>query len=232
MDERSIAVLDSGIGGLFTLKLLKEKYPKENFIYFADSKNLPYGSKTKKELEDIAEYNCKRLLSFGVKIIVFACNTLSVTVEDKFTAFCVPIIGVKPVAEKCGKGILLCTPKTAESEHVRKLQKTFSIDVFPQEGLAEEIEHSFCGYKIDLESRFKGVDRDYDYVSIGCTHYRFLERKLKDVFYKSRILGGENVVLTKIENNMTTANPKRKNGYVLFVGEGGKNAEKIFNKFS
>ena len=54
MDERSIAVLDSGIGGLFTLKLLKEKYPKENFIYFADSKNLPYGSKTKKELEDIA----------------------------------------------------------------------------------------------------------------------------------------------------------------------------------
>ncbi|MBE5742477.1 MAG: hypothetical protein E7360_04045 [Clostridiales bacterium] len=230
MDDRCIAVLDSGIGGVITLKKLKEKYPNENFVYFADLKNFPYGNKSEKELKDIAFSNYKRLLSFGVKVVVFACNTLSVTAEECFTNSPVPVIGVKPIARKQGKGLLICTPKTANSVYVQQLKKDADLTVLPQDGLADEIELSFEGKPIDLKKRFLGVSRDYDYLSLGCTHYPFLTKEFEKIFPKSRIISGEELIFDKFNKIVTTANPNRKNGIVLFVGDGRKKAEQLFNR--
>ena len=41
-----IAVFDSGVGGISVLKNLVEVMPHEDFIYYGDSANAPYGTKT------------------------------------------------------------------------------------------------------------------------------------------------------------------------------------------
>ena len=75
MDDRPIGIFDSGIGGISILNNLKDILPNENFIYLADNKNCPYGSKTKKEILLLSDKNCKKLIEFKCKIIVVACNT-------------------------------------------------------------------------------------------------------------------------------------------------------------
>ena len=48
-----IAVVDSGMGGITVLRKLHRIMPNENYIYFGDSANSPYGTKTKEQIRDI-----------------------------------------------------------------------------------------------------------------------------------------------------------------------------------
>ena len=73
--NKKIGVFDSGIGGLTTLEEIKKILPNEDYIFYADSKNNPYGEKTKEELFKITENIVDKLLIENVKIIVIACNT-------------------------------------------------------------------------------------------------------------------------------------------------------------
>ena len=50
----SILVMDSGAGGISTLKVLRKILPYEDYIYFADNKNMPYGNKSRALLADNA----------------------------------------------------------------------------------------------------------------------------------------------------------------------------------
>ena len=72
-----VGLFDSGVGGLSVLKRLMEKYPNNEYIYFGDTKNLPYGSKSIEELKILAKNNIEFLLKFNVDIIVIACGTVS-----------------------------------------------------------------------------------------------------------------------------------------------------------
>ena len=75
MDDRPICFFDSGIGGSTILKEVIKKLPNEDYIYYADSKNNPYGNKTKKELFDIVCCVIDNLIKYNPKLIVCACNT-------------------------------------------------------------------------------------------------------------------------------------------------------------
>jgi glutamate racemase len=72
-----VGVFDSGIGGLTVLKNLYKHYPNNEYIYYGDTLNLPYGSKTKEELEKLASQDVEFLLDKKVDIIVIACGTVS-----------------------------------------------------------------------------------------------------------------------------------------------------------
>ena len=77
MSNRPIGVFDSGVGGLSVFSQLVKLLPDENYIYFGDTINLPYGSKTQDELVEITRkifdfFKCK-----NVKAVVMACNTTS-----------------------------------------------------------------------------------------------------------------------------------------------------------
>ena len=67
MKERPIAFLDSGIGGVSILKVVKHYLPNENYIYLADAKNNPYGTKTKEELFQIVDHHVQDLLTYHPK---------------------------------------------------------------------------------------------------------------------------------------------------------------------
>ena len=72
-----VGIFDSGIGGLTVLKTLINKYPKNDYIYYGDTLNLPYGSKSIKDLEELSSNDIEFLISKKVDIIIIACGTIS-----------------------------------------------------------------------------------------------------------------------------------------------------------
>ena len=66
MDNRPIAVLDSGMGSLSIIKSLRTKIPNESIVYLADRAHYPYGKKTKEQLKLIIIRAVKYLEKFGL----------------------------------------------------------------------------------------------------------------------------------------------------------------------
>ncbi len=86
MDQRPIGIFDSGLGGLTAAKTLEEILPGENLIYFGDSRNAPYGTRSRAELSALATANASFLRRFGCKAVLVACGTVSSNVMDVLTA--------------------------------------------------------------------------------------------------------------------------------------------------
>lgn len=83
MNNQSIGVFDSGVGGLTVFKQLDLKLGNEDYIYFGDTENLPYGNKSKDELI----YLTKKIFDFfkskNVKAVIMACNTTSAAAYEE-----------------------------------------------------------------------------------------------------------------------------------------------------
>ena len=77
MDEmqRPIGVFDSGVGGISVLRELVALMPNENFIFYGDSKNAPYGTKTIEDVRKLTLADAEYLMTQNVKALVVACNT-------------------------------------------------------------------------------------------------------------------------------------------------------------
>ncbi|MBR6808284.1 MAG: glutamate racemase [Clostridia bacterium] len=183
-----VGVFDSGVGGLSVLRVLKEVLPHENFIYYGDSANAPYGEKTAGEVTCVAENVVRDLLHLGAKAIVIACNTATSAaaayLREKYTDL--PIIGMEPAikpAANCAEHptvLVMATPLTIREEKFRRLIAKFAdkadfIDV-PCHGLVELIEKGITdGDVMDsyLEGLLKGhiSGRRIDAAVLGCTHY-------------------------------------------------------------
>ena len=90
-----IGLFDSGIGGLTVLKVLKEKYPYNEYIYYGDTLNLPYGNKSPKELLTLAYKDIEFLINKKVDLIVIACGTISSTCFKTLKKECpVPLVSI------------------------------------------------------------------------------------------------------------------------------------------
>ena len=96
--KKPIGFFDSGVGGISVLREAVKLMPNENFIYFGDSLNAPYGTKPIEEVQALSVKNAEMLIEKGVKAIVIACNTAtSVAAEilrDKYPD--IPVVGVEP----------------------------------------------------------------------------------------------------------------------------------------
>ena len=228
MDRRCIAICDSGTGGLRLLKRLERAFPKETFVYFADSENLPYGDKTESQLVEIVQSAYDKLLKFSPKLVVFACNTASTVALGKINAYSVPAVGVYPTVGE-GKGLLLCTGATAKSAFVSRLTKNCNLEVMALNGLAEEIEMSLkIGQEVGLEKYFQGKIKGSDFVTLGCTHYGFLTEKLRQIFPKAKFLSGEDKLFEKIVFYITTFDTDQKRGKICFIGKEEKALKRVY----
>ena len=228
MDRRCIVICDSGIGGLRLLKRLERAFPKEDFVYYADYKNLPYGEKTSDELVSVVQNIYDEMLKFSPKLIVFACNTASTVAISKINTYGAPVLGVYPTLGK-GRGLLLCTKATSNSEFVKNLIANKPVDVLALSGLAEEIENSIkFGKDIDLKGYFTGVYKGYDFVTLGCTHYPLITEKLRKIFPKSKFLSGEDMLFEKIVFFITTFDTDKKRGKICFLGSEKKSLKIVY----
>ena len=228
MDRRCIVICDSGIGGLRLLKRLERAFPKESFVYFADCENLPYGDKSQDELVEIVQGVYDKMLCFSPKLIVFACNTASTVALGKINAYSVPVVGVYPVVGE-GNGLLLCTCATAKSDFVKGLSDGKTLEIKVMKGFAEEIEYSLkFGGEVGLEKYFCGKNYDYDFVTLGCTHYGFVIEKLREVFPKAKFLSGEDKLFEKIVFFITTFDTDQKRGKICFIGKAEKALKRVY----
>ncbi len=224
MDNRCIAVYDSGAGGLDVVKRLSKEFPSENVYFFTDRENLPYGNKTPDELYEIASKNLYSIMTFCPKFIVFACNTLSTSVLNRFSNYTVPVYGILPFIPENKKTLLICTPATAESEYVDNLKKKHSqLEVYGAKGLAEQTEEWIRGgEKPNLSEFYKMAEREYEAVSLGCTHYSHLKNEFGEIFASSRIVDGTDRLFNEIKGALTTYPHFPQKGCVYLKDEGYK----------
>ncbi len=183
-----IGVFDSGVGGISVLKVLAETMPQENFIYFGDSANAPYGEKSRDEVRECAHNVVRKLRGMGAKAVVIACNTATSAaakfLRDAYPDF--PIIGMEPAVKPAAAVsehptvLVMATPLTIREEKFRSLIARYAdsadfIDV-PCHGLVELVECGITeGYEMDallhniLDCKIEG--KKIDSAVLGCTHY-------------------------------------------------------------
>ncbi|NLZ47415.1 MAG: glutamate racemase [Clostridiales bacterium] len=195
--EAPIGFFDSGIGGLSVLREAIKLLPRENFIYFGDSKNAPYGTKTVDEIKRLSYAAADFLLGKGVKAIVIACNTAtSAAASDLRSTYPeIPIIGIEPAIKPAvqlnrrGKILIMATPLTISEKKFNNLMKSFEntseIIPIPCAGLAELIESGnieSLEIRRFLEIKLKPyLSFDISTIVLGCTHYPFIKDHLSAI---------------------------------------------------
>ena len=194
-----IGFFDSGVGGLSVMKEAIKLMPNENFLYFGDSKNAPYGVKKSEEVKRLTFKAVDYLISKGAKAVVIACNTAtSVSAEDLRKAYNnIPIIGIEPALKpaveinKGGKIIVMATSVTLTEEKFKKLMDKYREDTdiipLPCPGLMEFIEcGELSGVKLHnfLKEKFEKIHvnlSDIESIVLGCTHYPFIESEIRKI---------------------------------------------------
>ena len=130
-DNRPIGVLDSGLGGISVLRELVKLMPGEDFIYYGDSANAPYGTRTPEEVIDLTKKDVEFLLERGAKAIVVACNTATSAgiqiLRERYTD--IPVIGIEPalkpavLSKQNPKVLVMATPMTLREEKFHHLMQ-------------------------------------------------------------------------------------------------------------
>ena len=196
MRNSPIGIFDSGVGGLTIYEEIHKLLPHENIIYLADSKNAPYGEKSKEEIIAISVKNTEFLLSKGCKLIVVACNTASTNaVKYLREHYSVPFIRVQPAIKPAALNSktkvvgILATKGTLKSELLFETSQRFAkgVKVVEQvgEGLVTLIESGKM-HSLEMTALLKKyinpmLDENIDHLVLGCTHYPFLTDQIKEV---------------------------------------------------
>jgi glutamate racemase len=189
MSTKPIGIFDSGVGGTSIWKEIHVLLPNEHTIYLADSKNAPYGNRTKSKIIDLSIKNTELLIEKGCKLIVVACNTATTNaIKILRENYPIPFIGIEPAIKPAALNTqtkvvgILATKGTLSSELFHKTSDLFSsgIKVIEQvgEGLVEMIEDGNL-YSDDMRLLLKNylqpmIDAKIDYLVLGCTHYPYL----------------------------------------------------------
>ena len=200
MDKRPIGVFDSGVGGLSILIELKKFLPKENFVFFADQKNVPYGEKSKKELNQFMKAVMDYLIDkHDIKMFVIACNTATCyTIKEIRKRYQLPLVGTEPAVKpaslgtKTGTIAIISTPATSKSKTIKKLIGDYAQGLtvlnIGCQGLENTVEEgSLDNPKVQklLKKYLKEVkDSKADHLVLGCTHYPFLKKAIGNVLGK------------------------------------------------
>ncbi len=170
--------------------------PEYSFIYFADTKNCPYGPKGKEEIKRLSTNISHFLIEQGCGTIVVACNTATAAAIDNLREnFAIPFVGMEPAVKPAAlatktKSIgVLATEGTFNGRLYRETTAKYAanINVCYQvgEGLVELVEDGKSNSveaKTLLSKYIKPmIDENIDHLVLGCTHYPFFSNSLKEI---------------------------------------------------
>jgi len=201
MMNRPIAVFDSGVGGVSVLRALRKSMPAENFVYFGDSENAPYGSRPYEEIRELTIRHAQRLLD-EAKALVIACNTAtSVAAQELREMYPQHIIigiepALKPAVERFPEGriAVMATETTLRERKFEELMRlcgrSCHIIRCPCPELVSFVERGELDSEDARSAIAKGLmpalESGMDAIVLGCTHYPFLKKAIRAVV-------GENV---------------------------------------
>lgn len=242
LKELPIGFMDSGMGGLSVLREALKVMPQEDYIYYGDSANAPYGTKPQEEIRRLAFNVVEKLLDMGIKGLAVACNTAtSAAVKAMRTAYPdLPIVGIEPAIKPAwkhnhgGSVLVMATPMTIAQEKYHKLLAKYNSDVefisIPCEGLMEFVEAGELNgeHLTDYFDSHLGqyLDRA-ETIVLGCTHYPFLKPQL-DAYLKARVKDRK---IALIDGGLGTARELRRrlDQKGLLREEGRKGKVQIYN---
>lgn len=194
MDRRPIGVMDSGLGGLSVLRVLRKELPDESLLFVGDQGHFPYGTKTQAEIRQLALAIGRFLVRHDAKLMVVACNTATgAALPALQAALPIPVIGViKPGATAA----LADDPQTigvigtdstikngAYERTLHSLQPTVQVVSQPAQELVAIVEHGQTGtpnaqQAVDTVLR-RFTDQPVGTLILGCTHFPFLSGEIR-----------------------------------------------------
>ena len=225
-----IAVFDSGVGGISVLRHLVRHLPGERFLYYGDSANAPYGSRTTEEVRQLTLAAAEKLTTeYPIKALVIACNTATaaavIQVREKYPNLIV--IGIEPALKVAadnfpgGRIGVMATEVTLREEKfdilLHRFDEECTITKIPAPGLVQLIEAG----KVDTEETedlLRQILGDHigklDALVLGCTHYPFAARAI------SRVLGKQTVLLEGGDGTARETRRRLAEADLLEEGEG------------
>lgn len=214
MKNRPIGVFDSGFGGLSITKTLRELFPQENFIYVGDTKNVPYGIKTKEEIKGYVSNVTSYLVTQDVKAIIIACNTA--TANSDHLKLDVPVIGmIEPTSKEVSQTtknnnvLVLATQATVNSNLYKKYLEKYNITPYQQAApeLVLLVENGDIGTensnKVVYNKLKPYLEKNLDTVVLGCTHYGFLKKEILSAMPDVNLVDGANEVAKELRELLT-----------------------------
>lgn len=229
MNSKPIAVFDSGLGGISVLRRLIQVLPEENFLYFGDSANAPYGSRPTEEIRSLTLENADRLFSHGAKALVVACNTATSaaidTLRERYPNRI--IIGIEPALKLAvsrhpnGRILVMATDATLREKKFATLMERFGehceILKCPCPELVEFVERGELEgealqkvLKAELQAHLTPAP---DAIVLGCTHFPFLQAEIRRVVGETpEILDGSDGTAKETKRRLSEAGLLRTGG--------------------
>ncbi len=215
-----IGLLDSGVGGLSVLKRLYELMPDKNYIFFGDTKNVPYGTKTPEQIYSYTKKILEFFITKNVKNVVFACNTTSAVAYDELKKYFSSKLNIFPLIQTVAKSaieglkdndtIAVFATKATINSHkyrseIQKINPKINVVELDCTGFVEIVENRLYDDKSSIniiKSKLEEVKKsNAKRVILGCTHYPYLEpifKKFLDVEYFDPAISLAKIVKTQI----------------------------------
>ena len=204
-----VGVFDSGIGGLTVLKNIFRHYPNNEYIYFGDTLNLPYGNKTKEELNNLSSLDVEFLLSKKVDMIIIACGTISSNCIDYLkNKYNIPIYDIiSPTINYLNnsnyQNIGVIATNATINSHIFKNNLNKNIYEIATPDFVPIIENN---KQEDLTKTIDKYLKDYqnkiDILVLGCTHYPIIKEDINKYFNNQvKLLDMSELLLDKLDND-------------------------------
>ena len=234
-----VGIFDSGIGGLTVLKTFIKEYPNNEYIYFGDTLNLPYGNKTKEQLLELADKDVEFLINKNVDIIIIACGTVSSNcldhLKNKYNIKIFDIIS--PTLEYLNNSNhqnigVIATNRTIDS-HIFKNNVNKNVYEINTPELVPLIENNnLDNIENLLDNYLKEYKNKIDILVLGCTHYPVIYNNInKYLNNKISLLDMSIPLINKISNKNLSNNKKSINIYYSKISDILiKNTKRILNQ--
>ncbi|KKP30051.1 MAG: UDP-N-acetylmuramoylalanine-D-glutamate ligase [Parcubacteria group bacterium GW2011_GWA2_31_28] len=248
----NIGIFDSGIGGLNFLKAIRKTLPKFDYIYFGDTKNVPYGNKTQNEIYNLTKAGIEFLFNKNCKIVILACNTSSSKALRKIQQEWLQknysdkkVLGVLiPIAEEAANrkdvrrigviGTKATIKSHAYERELLKINNSLEIIGAVSNDLVNMIENK--AKNKDIKNRIKKeisvFNNKIDVLILGCTHYSWIKKDFKEALPNAYILDTEKIVAKKFKDYLNkhkeiTKSLSKNNSQQIFFS---KNIDMFRNK--
>ncbi len=214
-----IGVFDSGLGGLIILDAIRNRLPQYDYIYFGDTKNLPYGDKSEEEIFEHTKRAVIDLFDRDVALVIVACNTASARslrnlqdtllvgkyAERKILGVIIPTIETL-VEGGYSKALLIGTRRTVESkkydtELMKRNENHISLTSIATPELVPYIESGdLISAYLYLEKLLIPLVGEVEVLILGCTHYTVLKEGLRKRFQSMNIISQDEFIPDKLES--------------------------------
>ena len=195
----TVGFFDSGIGGVSVLEMAASQLTHTDFLFYADSDHLPYGTKKKEDIVRYVDEAVSFLRQEGADVIVLACNTATSAAANYLRSqYDFPILGMEPAVKVAtlnrnalagNRIVVTATELTLKLDKLENLIERLGINDCVDEVSLQKLvifaeNDIFSGEEV--ETYIKNQLSQYDLkqacsIVLGCTHFTFFKTVISKI---------------------------------------------------